>query len=99
MENSLKKNNKSSIYNAILKYGHSNFAFTIIEYCEPEKCIEREDYYLSYLKHEYNILPGSRLGHKVSDKTKQIIRILLRKLIILVVTRRVREKSYAWSKS
>ena len=38
----------------------------LLSSCEPEKCIEREDYYLSYLKHEYNILPkaGSRLGHK-----------------------------------
>ena len=98
MKNSL-KNSKSCIYNAILKYGHSNFSFTIIEYCEPEKCIEREDYYLSSLKHEYNILPkaGSRLGHKVSDKTKQMMsgtasffffstsRKKSRKLIILVV--------------
>ena len=35
-----------------------------------EKCIEREDYYLCSLPHEYNILPGSSLGHKHSDKTK-----------------------------
>jgi hypothetical protein len=38
MENSLKKS-KSSIYNALLKYGHSNFELTIIEYCEPEQCL------------------------------------------------------------
>ena len=40
--------------------------------CEPEKCIERENYYLSFLPHEYNILPkaGSSLGRKHSDKTK-----------------------------
>ena len=32
MENSLKKkNNQSSMYNAILKYGHENLSFTIIE--------------------------------------------------------------------
>ena len=37
-----------------------------------EKCLEREDYYLCSLPHEYNILPkaGSSLGHKHSDKTK-----------------------------
>ena len=54
MENYL-KNSKSSIYNAILKYGHSNFSLTILEYCEPEQCLEREDFYLSSEKHEYNI--------------------------------------------
>jgi len=63
MENKL-KNSKSSIYNAILKYGHSNFSLTILEYCSPEQCIQREDFYLSSLPHEYNILEkaGSTLG-------------------------------------
>jgi group I intron endonuclease len=54
MENSLKKS-QSYIYNALLKYGHSNFEFTILEYCEPEQCLEREDYYICSLPHEYNI--------------------------------------------
>jgi len=74
MENYL-KNNQSYIYNALLKHGHSNFSLTILEYCSPEQCIEREDYYLSCFPHEYNILEkaGSRLGHNHSDETKQII--------------------------
>ena len=74
MENSLQKS-KSYIYNALLKYGHSNFELTILEYCEPEQCLEREDYYLCSLPHEYNILSkaGSRLDSKCSDKTKQIM--------------------------
>src|SRR5437588_2715348 len=72
MENYL-KNFKSSIYNAILKHGHSNFSLTILEYCSHDKCIERENYYLSSENHEYNILPkaGSRLDSKCSDKTKK----------------------------
>ena len=43
--------------------------------CEPEKCIEREDFYLSTEKHEYNSLEkaGSTLDRKHSDKTKQIL--------------------------
>ena len=43
--------------------------------CEPEQCIEREDYYLCSLPHEYNILPkaGSSLGHKHSNETKKIL--------------------------
>ena len=65
----------SSIYNAILKYGHSNFSLIILEYCSPEQCIQREDFYISTEKHEYNILDkaGSWLDHKHSDKTKQIM--------------------------
>ena len=54
MENSL-KNNQSYIYNAILKYGHSKLSLTILEYCSPEKCLEREQYYIDLLKPEYNI--------------------------------------------
>jgi hypothetical protein len=71
MENYL-KNNKSYIYSALLNNGYSNFSFTILEYCSPEQCIEREDYYLSTEKHEYNILEkaGSSIGRKHSDKTK-----------------------------
>jgi group I intron endonuclease len=43
----------------------------ILEYCEPSKCIEREDYYLGLLSHQYNILPkaGSFLGFKHSAET------------------------------
>jgi hypothetical protein len=54
MGNSLKKS-QSYIYNALLKNGHSNFELTILEYCESEQCLEREDYYICSLPHEYNI--------------------------------------------
>ena len=71
MEDALTKGN-SHIYRALLKNGHLNFALIILEYCFPEQCIEKEDYYLSCLPHEYNILEkaGSPLGRKHSDKTK-----------------------------
>jgi len=74
MEDALKISN-SHIYRALLKNGYENFSITILEYCEPEQCLEREDYYLSCLPHEYNILPkaGSWLGHKHSDETKKIL--------------------------
>jgi len=77
MQNSVKKS-QSSIYNAILKHGHSNFSLTILEYCSPDKCIERENYYLSSENHEYNILPkaGSRLDSKCSDETKKNVTFL-----------------------
>lgn len=47
--------------------------FSIIELCEPEKCIEREQYYIDTLKPEMNISPtaGSSLGIKRTDETKE----------------------------
>jgi group I intron endonuclease len=60
------------IHKALLKYRYSNFSFEILEYCEPKKCIEREQYYLDLLKPEYNILKnaGSPLGFKHSEESK-----------------------------
>jgi len=55
---------KSQIYSSILKYGYLNFQVEILEYCTKENVISREQYYISLLKPEYNILTaaGSRLG-------------------------------------
>jgi group I intron endonuclease len=57
---------KSIIYSAILKYGYTNFILDILEYCERDILIEKEQYYLDTLKPEYNILKiaNSRLGSK-----------------------------------
>ena len=44
------------INRALLKYSYWNFSLTILEYCDPEKCIEREQYYLDLLQPEYNTL-------------------------------------------
>jgi len=66
----------SIIYRALLKNGHSNFSLTILEYCEPEKCLEREGYYQKTFNPEYNIAkkPGAPMyGRKHSDKTKTIM--------------------------
>lgn len=65
----LLKNSKMVICNALLKYGYSKFSITILEYCEPEKCLEREQYYLNLLQPEYNVLSaaGSSLGYKHSE--------------------------------
>lgn len=64
------------IYKALLVYGYSSFKLEILEYCEPEINIEREQYYLDLLKPEYNILKtaGSSLGHKHSEETKEKIK-------------------------
>jgi len=60
-----------AIYKALLKYGHSNFRFEILEYCEPENAIFREQHYIDLLKPEYNINPiaGSSLGYKHNQET------------------------------
>ena len=62
----------SAIYSALLKYGHSNFSLNILEYCEPNMLISREQYYIDSLNPEYNILKvaGNRQGYKHSEKTK-----------------------------
>jgi len=70
------KNSQSYIYNALLKHGHSNFSLTILEYCSPDKCLEREDYYLCSLPHEYNIAKKAGApftDRKHSNKTKTIM--------------------------
>lgn len=62
----------SIIYSALLKYGHENFKLDILEYCEPEILIAREQYYIDLLKPEYNILKiaNSRFGRKHTEETK-----------------------------
>lgn len=61
----LMKNNMS-IYKALLKYGHSKFTLEILEYCDRNCVIEREQYYMDFFKPKYNILKiaGSPLGYK-----------------------------------
>jgi len=75
MEDSLTRSN-SHIYRALLKNGYSNFSLTILEYCEPEQCFEREDFYLSSENNEYNISKkagASMFGRTHSDATKNKI--------------------------
>ena len=40
---------------AMQKYGQNSFVFGIIEHCEPEQLLEREQYYINQLKPEYNL--------------------------------------------
>jgi len=65
------KKNRSKIYRALLKYGYSAFSLEILEYCEPSKVIEREQFYIDLLNPTYNLLKvaGSPLGRKHSPET------------------------------
>lgn len=67
----------SIIYKTILKHGYSNFSLDILEYCEPDKLVEREQYYIDLLNPEYNILKKaySRLGHKHTEKARKAMSI------------------------
>lgn len=60
-----------AIYKAILKYGYSNFKLEILEYCDVNILLLREQYYIDLLKPEYNILSkaGSTLGYKHTTET------------------------------
>ena len=73
-----KLNTKSSIiYSALLKHGYDKFSVDILEYCEINMLVEREQYYLDLLKPKYNILnaANSRLGSKHSLETKSIMSV------------------------
>jgi len=66
----------SLIYQALLKYGHSNFTLEILEYCKSTvDVIQREQYYIDLFKPQYNILQtaGSPLGRKHSEEAIQKI--------------------------
>lgn len=61
----------------LLKYGYSNFKLEILEYCEPNRCLEIEQNYINLLNPEYKILKkaGSSLGFKHSEDYKEKMRI------------------------
>lgn len=73
----LRRNNHCNNYlqKAFNKYREENFVFTIIEYCPPEQCVEREQYWLDYYQpfstKGYNIckIAGTTLGYRHNEVT------------------------------
>lgn len=65
------KEHNTPIHNALLKYGHSNFSLEILEICERDNSVLREQFYFDLLKPEYNILQqaATSLGFKHSAET------------------------------
>lgn len=65
------KSRNTPLHNALLKNGYSNFSLEILEYCDKNNAIQREQYYIDTFKPEYNILQtaGSSLGFKHSEET------------------------------
>ena len=74
--NSVLQQSKSYICSAIIKYGLQDFSLEIMEYCEPEKLLIREKYYIDFGS-EYNIIKDPTLppmsGRNHSEETKQKI--------------------------
>lgn len=66
------KHHSRHLQNAYNKYGRDVFVFEILEYCENEKLIEREQFFMDLLQPEYNIAPkaGSALGIKRTIETR-----------------------------
>lgn len=67
--------NKSTcrkLIRAANKYGDQNFIFEIVEKCDADSVLDREQYYLDLLNPKYNIakIAGSNLGVKRTRETK-----------------------------
>lgn len=72
------KSNSIKLQNAYNKYGEQSMYFKIIENVDPNKCIEREQYWIdkyNSCKFGYNCSPksGSQLGYKHNQKSKEKI--------------------------
>jgi len=61
------------LQNSWNKHGEDSFTFEVLEYCEKERLIEREQFYIDNEKPAYNISPtaGNSLGVKHTDDTKR----------------------------
>lgn len=83
---SLAKSNRP-VDRALLKYGFSNFSLEILEYCETDNLLKREQYYMDNLKPNYNIVTtaGSTLGYKHTPES-------LAKMRDFVLSEEVRER-------
>jgi len=63
------------IHKALLKYGYSSFSLIILEYCDKDKCIQREQFYSDFFKPEYNTLKkaASLLGFRHTEEYRNKI--------------------------
>ena len=74
--NHLIKQNYMYICRSLHLHGYSKFSLSILEYCESDKCLEREDYYLKLLQPQYNTSLNSSApmsGRTHSEETKKIM--------------------------
>lgn len=76
----LNKHHSNYLQKSFNKHGRENFVFTILEFCSPEDCLKREQYYLDLFKvyeseFGYNIcaFAGNTLGRRLSEDAKRRI--------------------------
>jgi group I intron endonuclease len=69
---SANKHHSRHLQNAWNKYGADMFKFVVLEVCDSDVIISREQYYIDDLKPEYNMLTiaGSLFGFHHSEETK-----------------------------
>lgn len=69
------KHGNGHIQNFFNKYGENALIFEVVETCNKENLIQREQYYIDTLNPEFNICKnaGNTLGRKFSDETKKKI--------------------------
>lgn len=62
---------KTPIHFALLKYGYSNFILEVLEYCNKNETVQKEQHYFDQLNPEYNVLKiaGSTKGYKHTKAT------------------------------
>lgn len=72
------KHNNKHLQSSVNKYGIENFKFEVIELCEKENLLIREQYYIDTLKPDYNICltAGNSLGVKRSEEYKDKQRLI-----------------------
>lgn len=71
IEKNLHRN--ARLQNFVLKYGSDSLEFSIVEVCEKEVLLIREQHYLDTLRPAFNIclVAGNTAGRKFSEKTKE----------------------------
>ena len=71
----LNKKGSMLLHRAFKKYGLCNFRFEVVEECPVDELDEKEVFYISKMKPEYNIADGGQgaSGHHVSDEIKKIL--------------------------
>jgi len=70
------KSTNINLRRAIIKYGKHNFSFNIIVFGDPVDILNLENYYISSLNPEYNILTSAlnSLGYKHTEETKDLMK-------------------------
>lgn len=86
------------------KYGERLFEFSILEYCEPDICVEREQYWMDFYRaynrdYGYNLSPkaGSCLGIKHSEECKKKVSDRMRG--IKQSEEQIRNRVESWKKT